>query len=61
MSNYSKLFGSIIGGIVGLSTAAGVNADALIPPEMQGALATLLGSMFGTWVAPKNAPPPTSD
>ena len=53
MANYSKLFGSLIGGAVGLMAAFGLPVDWLTP-EVQATFATLLGSAFGTFLAPAN-------
>jgi len=55
MSNYSKLFGSLIGGVVGMLAAFGLNLDWLTP-EVQTSIATVLGSLLGTFIAPANKP-----
>ena len=55
MSNYSKIFGAIIGGFVALLGEAGVSHWLFELPQFADTLAGLLGSAFGTWIAPRNA------
>lgn len=54
MTNYSKLFGSIIGGVVGLLVTTGTVSQDWANPELMGSLSTILGAAFGTYVAPAN-------
>lgn len=54
MGNYSKLFGSLIGGVVGLAvTRFGLPAETA--PEITGAITVLL-SAAATWAFPANKP-----
>lgn len=54
MGNYSKLFGSIIGGALGLAVARfGLPAD-LASPEVVGAVTTV-GAAVLTWLFPANS------
>ena len=54
MSNYSKLIGSLIGGVVGMLAAFGIDLSGVMTAEVQSAIATVLGSLIGTFIAPKN-------
>lgn len=55
LGNYSKLYGSLTGGVLGyLISALGVPA-ALATPEMQAALTVVLSGLF-TYAFPKNKP-----
>ena len=59
MANYSKLIGSIIGGLVGLGLAWGLPLE-WATQEMQEALNMLLtplASALGTYLAPANVKP----
>lgn len=56
MDKYNKLWGSIIGGVLGLIVAKFALPPELASPAVVDPLVTLLGAWFGTWVAPKNAP-----
>ena len=53
MGNYSKAIGSFIGGLVGILAGFGIPVD-WITPELQVAISTVLGSILGTYFAPKN-------
>lgn len=54
MGNYSKLFGSLIGGVVGIVVSRyGLPAESA--PELTGAITVLL-SAFTTWAFPANKP-----
>ena len=55
MSNYNKLIGSTIGGIVGIAAAFGIPMD-WATPEVQTAVTTIIGGMFGTFIAGANNP-----
>ena len=52
MSNYSKLFGSLIGSALGLGAAFGVDMD-WMTPQVQGGLIGVM-SLIGTFAAPAN-------
>lgn len=53
MSNYSKFFGAIIGGLLGIGVSKfGLPAD-MASPEVVGGLTTLV-SALATWLAPAN-------
>lgn len=53
--NYSKLIGSLVGGIVGFGVSRlGLPAE-IATPEVQGAITILLGAAC-TWAFPKNIP-----
>lgn len=53
MANYSKLFGSIIGGLVGLGVSIGLLEEP--SPELVGAITTTLAALF-TYFFPANKP-----
>ena len=53
MSNYSKLIGSAIGGLIGIAAAFGIPMD-WATPEVQTAVATILGGLIGTFISPAN-------
>lgn len=56
MSNYSKLIGAIVGGVIGfLGSKYALPAD-LTSPDMQAAI-TLILSAVATWAFPANKPP----
>ncbi len=55
MGKYSKLIGSIIGGVIGIGfLALGVSEDQL-PPLVDTVLPAVL-AWFGTYIAPANTP-----
>jgi hypothetical protein len=54
MGNYSKLFGSVIGGLLGLGVSKfGLPAE-MASPEVVGGLTTLAAAVV-TWAFPANA------
>ena len=53
MRLYSKLFGSIIGGVVGLGVSVGIVPETFSTPEIIGAI-TVLFAAVATWLAPAN-------
>lgn len=53
MGNYSKLFGAIVGGVVGWLGSRYALPDALTSPEVQGATTVLL-SAIATYLFPAN-------
>lgn len=56
MGNYSKLIGSIVGGLVGLGVSIGLLPDSVNDPEIIGAI-TVLFSAIATYAFPANVPP----
>lgn len=55
MGNYSKLFGSLVGGVLGLAVSLfGLPAE-WATPEIQGAITVLLGAA-ATFLFPANRP-----
>ncbi|WP_420415935.1 hypothetical protein [Marinovum algicola] len=54
MKNYSKLFGSIIGGLIGLGVSKGVIPAEAQDPEVVAALTTLVCAAVATWAFPAN-------
>ena len=55
MGNYSKLIGSIVGGIAGILAARGFLPAEWATPEIQGAIVVLL-SAVATYAFPANKP-----
>ncbi|HEV2501492.1 MAG TPA: hypothetical protein VGV39_00355 [Mesorhizobium sp.] len=55
MGNYSKLIGSIVGGVAGLLVARGLLPAEWATPEIQGAIVVLL-SAAATFAFPANRP-----
>ena len=55
MKNYSKLIGSVVGAVIGLAAAFGLDVE-WMTPEVQGALVSVL-AIVGTFVAPSNKKP----
>lgn len=58
MSRYSKFFGSIVGGVVGIGLIALGVDESLIPAAagpITDAITVLLGGALGTLLSPKNA------
>lgn len=55
MGNYSKLIGSIVGGVAGLLVAKGLLPSEWATPEIQGAIVVLL-SAAATYFFPANKP-----
>lgn len=55
MGNYSKLFGSIIGGVVGLLVSKGLLPVEMQDPEIVAALTTIFAAI-ATWRFPANRP-----
>jgi len=55
MGNYSKLIGSLVGGIFGFAVARLALPADLATPEIQGAVTILVGAVF-TFIFPKNQP-----
>lgn len=53
MANLSKLFGSLLGSLVGIAGALGMEA-AWATPELINALALLIATGLGTYLAPAN-------
>jgi hypothetical protein len=53
MGNYSKLYGSLTGGIIGFVISRLGLPAALATPEVQGAL-TIILSALATWAFPAN-------
>ena len=56
MTNYSKLVGQIIGGIVGIAAGRGASWAVNFDPAYMDALAVLMGGAIGTYKAPANRP-----
>lgn len=54
MGNYSKLIGSIVGGVVGIAVSFGLPAE-WATPELQGAIVVVL-SAIATFIFPSNKP-----
>lgn len=52
MGNYSKLIGSIVGGLVGIAASFGLPTE-WATPEIQGAIVTLF-SAVATFIFPAN-------
>jgi lysozyme family protein len=57
IGRYSKLIGSLLGALSAWAVAQGLIPDGLFPPAQVEALATLLGAMVGTYLAPANTAP----
>ncbi|WP_315920470.1 hypothetical protein [Mesorhizobium sp. SP-1A] len=55
MGNYSKLIGSIVGGVAGLLVARGLLPEEWATTEIQGAIVVLL-SAVATYAFPANKP-----
>ena len=55
MGNYSKLIGSIVGGIAGILVAKGLLPDSLASADVQSAFVVLL-SAVSTYLFPANKP-----
>jgi hypothetical protein len=53
MKKYSKLVGSVVGALVGIAAAFGLNVEAFTP-EVQASLIVVL-TAIGTFMAPANA------
>lgn len=53
MSNYSKLFGSLLGSLAGIGVSLGMFDEP--SPELVGALATVMAAAF-TYAFPANKP-----
>lgn len=56
VGRYSKLIGSALGALSAWAVAQGLIPDGLFPAAQIDALATILGAMLGTYLAPANAP-----
>jgi hypothetical protein len=56
MGNYSKLIGSLVGGLLGMLVSFGILPAEWATPEIQAAIVTLLSSIF-TFAFPANKPP----
>lgn len=54
MGNYSKLFGSLIGGAIGLAASFGLPTE-WATPEVTGAITLLVSGIF-TYFFPANKP-----
>jgi hypothetical protein len=54
MGNYSKLIGSIVGGVFGLLATFGLPVE-WATPEIQGAIVTGMSAIF-TFIFPANTP-----
>jgi hypothetical protein len=52
MGRYSKLIGSVIGALVGVAAAFGINVEAFTP-EIQASLIVVL-TAIGTYISPSN-------
>jgi len=52
MGNYSKFFGAVSGGVVGILVNMGIPAE-WVTPEIQGGIVVLLSSLF-TYAFPPN-------
>ena len=52
MGRYSKLIGSVIGALVGIAAAFGINVEAFTP-EIQASLIVVL-TAIGTYISPSN-------
>lgn len=55
MTNYNKLIGSIVGGVLGLLVAKFGLPAGLADPALVDAISAIIGSALGTFFAPKNA------
>jgi hypothetical protein len=53
MMKYSKLIGSVVGALVGMATAFGLDVEAFTP-EVQASLIVVL-TAIGTFIFPANA------
>lgn len=53
MNQYSKAIGSVIGGIAGILVSQGIELQWLTP-EWIDAIAIVIGSVLGTYLAPRN-------
>ena len=53
MKKYSKLIGSVIGALLGIGAAFGINVEAFTP-EFQESLIVVL-TAIGTYISPANA------
>lgn len=55
MGNYSKLIGSLVGGLLGMLVSFGVLPAEYATPEIQMSIVTLLSTLF-TFAFPANKP-----
>lgn len=53
MNQYNKAIGNIIGGIAGVLVAQGIEVQWLTP-EWINSISIVLGSLLGTYFAPRN-------
>ena len=58
MGNWSKLIGTLVGGLLGLAVNFGLIPDGAITADVQSALVVLLAAL-GTAIFPANKPPVT--
>lgn len=56
MGNYSKLIGSLVGGIAGLLVNIGVLPESMATPEIQSSIVVLLATIT-TFIFPANKQP----
>lgn len=57
MTQYNKLIGAVVGAILGLAASKVPFLVFLADPELQAQITMLIGTMIGTYFAPKNAEP----
>ena len=55
MGNYSKLIGSLVGGIAGALVSFGVLPESLATPELQASIVAVLAAV-ATYIFPANNP-----
>ena len=56
MSNYSKLIGTVLGGIVGILVNMSIIPEGAIDPMWISSISTLLGAAIGVYWSPPNQP-----
>jgi hypothetical protein len=54
MAKYNKLWGALVGGVLGLLVIKFGLPEGLADPVLANSIGTLVGSLFGTFFAPKN-------
>lgn len=61
MTDYNKLWGTLLGAIAGLVAAYGLVPDSISDawPVLVDSLLPVLGGLIGTFIAPKNTSPAT--
>jgi hypothetical protein len=54
MNKYSKAIGAVVGGVLAALAAFNIEVPAQYA-ELANLLTPIVGSLIGTWIAPKNA------